>query len=166
MHEYFRTLLTGEPLEWQLTNAQRMALGLAPVEKHWTLTEVPCGLLAMCETYAYLDGLRVMRVISHGEQYYEECSVSASLTEDGCIAPVKPEGKPARLTAANLHKRRHVGVSVRFDGMGCNATICVEDHDRRRNLLFERHEGQMTTADFAAWVEAYGRGGAQHDTAR
>lgn len=108
----------------------------------------------MCETYAYLDGRRVMRVISHGEQYYEECCVDAALTEDGRLAPVKPGGKSAPLTAANLHKRRHKGVSVRFDGTPVNATICVEDHDRRRTLLFERHEGQMTTADFAAWVAA------------
>lgn len=30
-----RTLLTGEPLAWQLTNAQRIALGLAPVEPYY-----------------------------------------------------------------------------------------------------------------------------------
>ena len=34
MREEFRTLLTGEPLEWQLTNEQRLALGLAPVAPH------------------------------------------------------------------------------------------------------------------------------------
>lgn len=166
MREYFRTLLTGEPLEWQLTNAQRAAFGLPQVEPHWMLTEVPCGLLAECETYVYLDGLRVMRVISSGEQYYEECCIDAALTEDGRIAPVKPDGKSAKLTAANLHKRRHVGVSLRFDGMGCDATICVEDHDRRRRLLFERREGQMTTAEFAAWVKAYAKGGVPHDAAQ
>ena len=152
--DWRRTLLTGEPLEWQLTNEQRLTLGLAPVASHWVLREVPCGLLAMCETYAYFDGPQVMRVISAGEQYYEECCVEASLTDDGRIAPAKPDGKSVPLTAANLHKRRHTGVSVRFDGTPVNATICVEDHDRRRTLLFERHEGQMTTADFAAWVAA------------
>lgn len=151
-NDWRRTLLTGELLGWQLANEQRLALGLAPVEPHWELREVPCGLLAMCETYVYLGGPRVMRVISCGEQYYEECCVDAALTEDGRLAPVKPEGKSALLTAANLHKRRHVGVSIRFDGTLVNATICVEDHDRRRTLLFERHEGQMTTADFAAWA--------------
>lgn len=166
MREYFRTILTGEPLEWQLTNAQRAVLGLAPVEAHWTFTEVPCGLLAQCETYIYLDGLRVMRVISSGEQYYEEGCFDVALTEDGRIAPVKLEGKSVKLTAANLYKRRHVGVSLRFDGMGCVTTICVEDHDQRRRLLFERHEGQMTTVDFAAWVEAYEKGGVPHDTAQ
>lgn len=164
MREYFRTLLTGEPLEWQLTNEQRAALGLPPVELHWTLTEVPCGLLADCETYVYLDGQRVMRVISSGEQYYEECCVDAALTEDGRITPTKPGGKSMKLTAANLHKRRHVGVSLRFDGTGCITTICVEDHDRRRNLLFERREGRMTTAEFAAWVETYEKGGVPNGT--
>ena len=165
MREEFRTLLTGEPLEWQLTNPQRTALGLAPVEPHWVLREVPCGLLAMCETYAYFDGARVMRIISHGEQYYEECCVDAALTEDGRIAPAKAGGKSMKLTAANLHKRRHTGVSVRFDGMGCVTTICVENHDRRLRRLLERYEGQMTMADFAAWVETYEKGGVPHDAA-
>ena len=152
MREEFRTLLTGEPLAWQLSNPQRLARGLAPVEPHWVLREVPCGQLAMCETCAYFDGPRVMRVISAGEGCYTEVTVEASLTEEGRIAPVKPGGKSVPLTAANLHKRRHTGVSVRFDGTLVNATICVEDHDRRRTLLFERHEGSMTTADFAAWA--------------
>ena len=156
MQEYFRTLLAGEPLEWQLSNAQRAMLGLPPVEAHWALTEVPCGLLAACETYVYLDGLRIMRVISCGETYYEECCVDAALTEDGRITPVKPGGKSVKLTAANLHKRRHVGMSLCFNGTGCDTTICVEDHARRRNLLFEQREGRMTTAEFAAWVAAYG----------
>lgn len=151
-NDWRRTLLTGEPLEWQLSNAQRTALRLPPVEPHWTLTEVPCGLLAMCETYIYLDGRRIRRVISHGEQYYEECCINAALTEDGRIAPVKPDGKSAKLTAANLHKRRHVGVSIRFDGMKNPSSIRVEDHDARRTLLFERVDRLMTTADFAAWL--------------
>lgn len=34
-NDWRRTLLTGAPLEWQLTNPQRLALGLAPVEPHW-----------------------------------------------------------------------------------------------------------------------------------
>ena len=51
MNEMFRTILTGEPLDWQLTNEQRAAFGLPPVEAHWTLKEA-----------------RIMRVTSHGEQ--------------------------------------------------------------------------------------------------
>lgn len=156
MREYFKTLLTGDPLEWQLNNDQRRALGLAPVEAAWTLTEVPCGLLAMCETYVYLDGLRVMRVISSGEQYYEECCVDAMLTENGRIAPAKPGGKSVPLNAANLHKRRHTGVSLCFNGMvsTSDSTICVKDHDARRELIFQRIEKRMTTEEFAEWVDA------------
>lgn len=154
MREEFRTILTGEPLEWQLNNVQRAAFGLAPVEDGWRLKEVPCGLLAMCETYAYLDGLRVMRIISSGENYYEECCVDVVLTENGRIAPVKPGGKSVPLTAANLHKRRHTGVSLCFDGMRGTATIQVKDHDARRTLLSERMDRSMTTEEFAAWVAA------------
>lgn len=155
MNEMFRTILTGEPLAWQLTNGQRASFGLPPVEAHWTLKEVPCGLLAMCETYVYLDGARIMRVISHGEQVYDEFCIDAALTEDGRITPVKPGGKSVRLTAANLHKRRHVGVSVSFNGITGAAPIRVEDHDRRKTLASVRHDGQMTTADFARWVNTW-----------
>lgn len=163
MNEMFRTILTGEPLEWQLTNEQRAVFGLPPVEPHWTLTEVPCGLLAMCETYVYLDGTRIMRVISHGEQVYDEFCIDAALTEDGRITPVKPEGTSVKLTAANLYKRRHVGVSVSFNGITGATPIHVEDHDRRRTVVAVKQNGQMTTADFAQWVAAWCRGGAVKD---
>lgn len=152
MREEFRTMLTGEPLAWQLTNEQRLALGLAPVEPHWVLREAPSGLLAMCETWAYFDGARVMRVISAGEQYYEECCVEASLTDDGRIAPAKPGGKSVPLTAANLHKRRHTGVSLTFDATGGGTVIRVQDHDARRERLFVRLPQRMSTDEFAAWV--------------
>lgn len=150
--DWRRTLLTGEPLAWQPTNEQRTALGLAPVEPHWTLQEVPCGLLAMCETYAYLDGRRVMRVISAGEGCYTEVCVDAALTEEGRIAPVKPDGKSVPLTAANLHKRRHRGVSLTFDATRYDTVIRVQDHDARRERLCVRLPQRMSNEEFAAWV--------------
>lgn len=152
MREEFRTLLTGEPLEWQLTNEQRVALGLAPIEPHWVLREVPCGLLAMCETYAYFDGPQVMRVISTGENYYAEVCVDAALMEVGRIAPVKPGGKSVPLTAANLHKRWHTGVSLTFDATRHDTVICVKDCDSRRMLLDVKLPQRMTVGEFAAWV--------------
>ena len=158
MKEEFRTLLTGEPLEWQRTNEQRLALGLAPVAPHWVLREVPCGLLAMCETYAYFDGPQVMRVISAGEGYYTEVSVDASLTEEGRIAPVKPGGKSVPLTAGNLHKRRHTGVSLTFDATRYDTVIRVQDHDARRDRLYVRLPQRMSTEEFAAWVAEKCRG--------
>ena len=81
--------------------------------------------------------------------------MDASLTEEGRIAPVKPGGKSVPLTAANLHKRRHTGVSLRFDGISGTrgSTICLEDHDARKQLCFQRLEKSMTTVEFAAWLE-------------
>ena len=116
------------------------------------LREVPCGLLAMCETYAYFDGPQVMRVISAGEGYYTEVSVDASLTEEGRIALVKPGGKSVPLTAGNLHKRRHTGVSLTFDATRYDTVIRVQDHDARRDRLYARLPQRMSTDEFAAWV--------------
>ena len=139
-----RTLLTGEPLAWQLTNAQRTTLGLTPVEPHWTLREVPCGLLAMCETYAYFDGSRVMRVISAGEGCYAEVCVDAALTEEGRIAPVKPGGK--HLGGCDF-RNCAIGWSIDvtmpevLDCMahGLSAYWDKPHYDRQRNLMNPAH---------------------------
>ena len=151
------TCLTGEPLAWQLTNAQREALGLAPVQPHWTLQEAPCGVLSDVETYMYLDGLRVMRVIScgsYGADYYKECSVAAALTADGRIVPAEG-GKSVPLTAANLHKQRHNGVSLVFDATHAATSIRLRDHDARRTLLDLHLPQKMSLGDFDAWLEEH-----------
>ncbi len=106
----------------------------------------------MCETYAYFDGPQVMRVISAGEGYYTEVTVEARLTEDSRIAPAKPGGKSVPLTAANLHKRRHTGVSLTFDATRYDTVICVKDHDARRERLFVRLPKRMSTDEFSAWA--------------
>ena len=155
MNPVFGSVLTGEPLEWQLSNTQRLALGLAPVESHWVLREVPSGVLSAVETHVYLNGMRVMRVISYGSygrDYYEECCVDVTLTEEGSIAPVKPGRKSVPLTAANLHKRRHTGVSLTFDATGYDTVIRVQDHDARRERLYVRLPQRMSSEEFAAWV--------------
>lgn len=134
-HATHTTLLTGDPLEWQPTNAQRAKIGLPPVEDGWVLEEVPCGLLADRETYIYTDGLQIMRVISSSEHSYEECCIDAMLTEDRRITPAKEGGKSLPLTAANLHKRRKLGVSLVFDAAISSSAIRIYDHIHRRVLL-------------------------------
>ena len=78
--------------------------------------------------------------------------MDASLTEEGRIAPVKPGGKSVPLTAANLHKRRHTGVSLTFDATRYDTVIRVQDHDARRDRLYVRLPQRMSTDEFAAWV--------------
>jgi len=149
-----KTLLTGEPLSWQLSNEQRLSFGLAPVEDHWTLHEVPCGILADCETYVYMEENRIMRVISCGEHTYEEGCFDVHLTDDGRIAPVKPDGRSIPLTAANLHKRRALGVHVDFHTTTTDAFFQVEDHGKRcvrENICFYGGH-RMTVEDFAGWL--------------
>lgn len=152
------TLLTGDPLEWQLTNRQRVMLGLPPVEDGWVLTEVPCGLLADRETYIYTDGAKIMRVISTGEHYYEECCVDAALTEDHRLTPAKEGGKSVPLTAGNLHKRRKLGVSLVFDATFSCSVIRIKDHARRKDLLDLHALDDSLPRDipgFARWLETY-----------
>ena len=147
-----KTLLTGEPLSWQLTNEQRLYLGLAPVEKEWSLQEIPCGILADCETY--MEENRIMRVISCGEHIYEEGCFDVQLTPDGRIAPVKPGGKSIPLTAANVHKRRAVGVSVTFRATYIDALVQVKDHDHRNIRVNESFYDShwMSVEEFGCWL--------------
>ena len=152
------TLLTGDPLEWQLTNNQRIRIGLPPVEDGWVLTEVPCGLLADRETYMYTDGARSMRVISTGEHYYEECCVDATLTEDHRIAPGKEGKKTVPLTAGNLHKQRKLGVSLVFDASYSCSSIRIKDHTSRKSLLDLHTLDDTLPRDipgFARWLETH-----------
>lgn len=157
-HAARTTLLTGEPLEWQLTNVQRTQIGLEPVLSHWHFQEVPCGLLADRETYIYTDGLQIMRVISSGEHYYEECCVDAMLTEDHRITPLKEGGKSVPLTAGNLHKRRKLGVSLIFDASYSCSVIRIKDHTRRKLLLDLHALDDSLPRDipgFARWLETH-----------
>lgn len=157
-HMLRTTILTDEPLEWQLTNAQRVQLGIAPVLPHWALQEVPCGLLADRETYIYTDGAKIMRVISIGEHFYEECCIDAELTADYRITPIKEGGKSTPLTAGNLHKRRKVGVSLVFDASQSCSIIRIKDHTHRRLLLDLHALDDSLPRDvpsFVKWLEAY-----------
>ena len=152
-----RTILTGNPLEWQLTNEQRKRIGLPPIEPSWRLSEIPCGLLADKETYIYTDGNNIRRVISAGETFYLEASIDVTLTEDGRLPPVKPGGKSLPLTAANLHKRWKTGVSIRFEAYyDRRSVIHIEDHTRRRTLLHLSSLEASLPSDvpgFAEWVQ-------------
>lgn len=157
-HATHTTLLTSDPLEWQLTNAQRTQIGLEPVLSSWRLQEVPCGLLADRETYIYTDGLQIMRVISAGENFYEECCVDAMLTEDYRITPAKEGGKSVPLTAGNLHKRRKVGISLVFDASYSSSVIRVKDHTRHQCLLDLHALDDSLPRDipgFARWLETH-----------
>ena len=150
------TLLTGDPLEWQLTNSQRARIGLPPVEDQWVLSEVPCGVLADRETYMYTDGVRIMRVISTGEHYYEECCVDAMLTEDLRIAPCIEGKKSIPLTAGNLHKQRKLGVSLIFDASYSCSSIRIKDYTSRKYLLDLHTLDDTLPRDipgFARWLE-------------
>ena len=155
------TLLTGEALSWQLTNSQRLIIGLPPVKDDWQLTEVPSGILADRETYIYTVDSKIMRVISAGETSYEECCINASLTADRRIAPAKDGGKSIPLTAANLHKQRKLGVSLLFDAHIGAGMILIKDHPTRR-IRLELY-GKDTTlphniAEFARWIDNWCQG--------
>lgn len=152
------TILTGDPLEWQLTNDQRIRIGLSSVKDEWELSEVPCGLLADRETYMYTDGEKIMRVISIGEHYYEECCVDATLTEDHRIAPSKEGKKSVPLTAGNLHKQRKLGVSLIFDASYSCISIRIKDHTTRKDQLDLHALDDSLPRDipgFALWIEAH-----------
>lgn len=156
MNEYNRTILTGEPLAWQLTNEQRKRIGIPPIERSWRLSEVPCGLLADKETYIYTDGNRIQRVISASETFYLEVCIDITLTEDGRIPPVKPEGKSSPLTAANLHKRRKNGISILFEADYARSIIRIEDHTLHRTLLSLNSSETTLPQDvsgFAEWID-------------
>lgn len=97
---------------FELNNHQRACLGLTPVEAHWKLIQLIPSPYDMDDSYAYIEGTRVHKMIRVSETSYQETSLNETLSDDGkFILPKTDRGKPVKLTAANLEKRTAIGMS-------------------------------------------------------
>ncbi len=100
---------------FELTNEQRKCFALPPVEPHWVKVTVKSSPYDRFDTYAYLDGTRVVKVIlfsdQPGNERYSEYNYNEQLSEDGTmLLPKTAKGKPQKFTSANLLKRTNVGM--------------------------------------------------------
>lgn len=104
------------PIKNILTNRQRDCLGLVTVDPRWELIALERSLYDNYDSYVYADGSDLKKLIQIGAEYYYECSPDERLSEDGVfILPKTDKGKPVKFTAANIAKKKAVGMLLFYD---------------------------------------------------
>ena len=141
---------------FELNNHQRACLGLTPVEPHWELIQLIPSPYDMDDSYAYVDGIHIRKMIRVSEESYQETSLKETLSEDGkFIQPKTDKGKPVKLTAANLEKRTPVGISFSW----LRDHIFVYNNTAQQGYYDSFSEGPelslKTMPDFLAWLDKW-----------
>ncbi len=145
---------------FELTNEQRKCFAIPPVLDSWNKIEVKASPYDDFITYAYLDGKRIVKVITvsdtPGHDRYHEFSVNQTLSEDGTkILPKTEKGKSQNFTSANLIKKTPIGMSLWFHREYFNIINYTSDQSFY-NCIFTTEKPQ-TLQDFSDWVDNWCR---------
>ena len=140
---------------FELTNEQRKCFALPPVLDTWEKVEVKAGPYNPYQTYAYLDGRRIMKVVQVSDKsrrgFYREFSVDEMLSEDKTkILPKTSKGKPKTFTVPVLEKRTFVGMSLSYGP----DEVYIVNNDSDQNYYSSVYENNVIEkfAGFEAWV--------------
>lgn len=100
---------------YQLTNEERISMGIKPVEDTWELVKLIPSPYDHYESYAYLEGDHVYKLIQVYDDWYQEMTLNEMLSEDRVfLLPKTEKGKPQKFTAANLAKRTPIGMKISY----------------------------------------------------
>ena len=141
---------------FELTNEQRKCFALSPVLDSWKKVEVKASPYDLYDTYAFLDGQKIVKVIqvsdTDGQGMYHEFGVEQTLSEDGTkILPKTDKGKPQNFTSANLIKKTPVGMALSFN---CGYVSVVNNTtDQCFYRSFYNAEKPETLNDFSDWID-------------
>jgi hypothetical protein len=110
----------------------------------------------MDDSYAYVDGIHIRKMIRVSEESYQETSLRETLSDDGkFILPKTDKGKPVKLTAANLEKRTPVGMSFSW----LRDHIFVFNNTAQQGYYDSFAEGPdlplKTLPEFLAWLDKW-----------
>jgi len=140
---------------FELTNEQRKCFAIPPVLDTWKKTVVQRGPYDRYDTYAYLDGQRIMRIIqvcdNDEKVKYREYSVDQLVSEDGTqLLPKTAKGKPQKFSAPYLERRTPVGMSLAFSRGG----LSIYNNSCEQVYYCSTYESlQMETfEDFRKWI--------------
>jgi hypothetical protein len=141
---------------FELTNEQRKCFAIPPILDSWKKVEVKASPYDHYVTYAFLDGLKIVKVIqvsdTAGREMYQEFGVEQTLSEDGTkILPKTDKGKPQNFTSANLVKKTPIGMSLSFDSGYVAVVNNTADQCFYRS--FYNAEKPETLKDFSMWVD-------------
>lgn len=121
-------------IDFELTNDQRRCFALEPVEPDWEKIELKPNQFDLYDTFAYLSGSTIRKLICVGERIYAEQSFCEAVTEDGqFLLPKTSKGKPVPLTAANALKRTPRGMALLYSNSQVSVTNRTAQQDYFRS---------------------------------
>ena len=141
---------------FELTNEQRKCFALPPVLDTWKKIEVKPSPYDLYDTYVYLDGQKIMKVIQiyeeAGHPKYYEYSVDQMISEDGKkLLPKTAKGKPQNFISSHLERKPHVGMALYFE----RGFVCVTNNTAEQSYYRSAYEGIQiqTLDDFRKWLD-------------
>ena len=140
--------------EYELTNAQRECFGLCPVEPWWTRFYVKTSHYDDFTAIAYAGNDTVKKLIRVSDKMYVEDEMDEAISPDHTILYPKTEkGKPAKLSAAVLLKRKSRGMCLSW----YDKHIMLYSADNERNYYTNDYDGTVISGfcDFTEWVNAW-----------
>lgn len=140
--------------EFELTNAQRACFGLVPVEETWERFYVKTSHFDKFTAIAYADGCTLKKLVCVSEKQYSEEEMDEAISPDKkTIYPKTSKGKPAKLSAAVLLKRKSHGMCLSY----YDDYINLYSADNEKNYYENRIENRKITcfADFVVWVNEW-----------
>ncbi len=139
---------------FELTNEQRKCFGLDFVQPHWQRIEAKASPYHDFKTFLYLDGNCVVKCVMVGPKYYYEFGLNEALSEDGLyLLPKTAKGKPVKLSASTIEKRKKVGMSLHYDRD--YLTLYNATTDRAYFTTAHVDLQLRELSDFIRWVEQW-----------
>ena len=143
-------------IDFELTNDQHRCFALETVEPDWVKIELKPSQYDLYDTFAYLCGNTLRKIICVGEGLYAEQAYWEAVSEDGkYLLPKTAKGKPVPLTAANALKRTPKGMSLVYS----NRAASLANLTAQRCFFRSSYVGLSLPAfsDFEAFVEQWCR---------
>ena len=144
---------------FELTNEQRRCLGLSLVCETWKKVAVE-GKYGADSVYAFLDGRRIVKVISvsdiPGQETYNEFDIDQMLSPCGTMLLSKTEkGKPKKLTASNLMKANGNGMQFYC----CRGYVGIVNLATQQQYYFSEYDSVEVKnfEDLSRWLEEWCR---------
>ena len=139
---------------FELTNEQRKCFGLEPVKPHWHRIEAKASPYDDFKTYLYLDGNCVVKGVLVGAKRYSEFGLNEALSEDGLyLLPKTAKGKPVKLSASTIAKRKSVGMCLYYHRDYLTLYNANTDRAYFTNSYVDLHLHELP--DFIRWVERW-----------
>ena len=137
---------------FELTNEQRECFAISPVLEKWQKIRLKPSPYDTEETYAYIDGTKLLKLIKISDTSYCEYDMSEMLSEDGkYLLPKTAKGKPMLLSASMAIKRPAIGMAITF----YNGYLNIYNSNTEQDYYRSSYAGDTlkNTEYLAKWVE-------------